>query len=101
MGNQPSKDSKSGSRPSLDVPGPNLDSYPSLGKSDTKESSRSFRGLRSKIPGAGKSDSPRASVSNLSEVSSPEDGPTEKEKDKMDGIGPGSGKSRTDSGTKW
>jgi serine/threonine-protein phosphatase PP1 catalytic subunit len=43
----------------------NLQSYPSFSKADTKESTRSFRGLRSKIPG-GKTDSPRNSVSNLS-----------------------------------
>lgn len=52
MGNQGSKpDSGSGDGP--------LQSYPSFSRSDTKDSSRSFRALRSKIPGAsGKSDSP-------------------------------------------
>ncbi|KAI0186303.1 calcineurin-like phosphoesterase [Xylaria flabelliformis] len=39
-----------------------LQSYPSFGKSDTKESSRSFKALRSKIPGSGKTDSPRNST---------------------------------------
>ncbi|KOS18939.1 Serine/threonine-protein phosphatase PP-Z [Escovopsis weberi] len=38
-----------------------LQAYPSFGKSDTKDSSRSLRALRSKIPGGGK-DSPRNSV---------------------------------------
>ena len=68
MGNQSSKEggsSKSGSSPSY---GDALQSYPSLSKSDTKESSRSFRSLRSKIPGSSsKSDSPRAS-SNLANI---------------------------------
>ena len=41
-----------------------LSAYPAMGKSDTKESSRSFRGvIRSKIPGSGgKSESPRPSL---------------------------------------
>lgn len=39
-----------------------LESYPSFSKSDTKESSRSFRGsIRSKIPGSAKIESPRNS----------------------------------------
>ena len=70
MGNQPSKDSngafsskssaaaglseRSGSDP--------LQSYPSFSRSDTKDSSRSFRSLRSKIPGSGRTDSPRNSA---------------------------------------
>jgi serine/threonine-protein phosphatase PP1 catalytic subunit len=69
MGQQPSKSSdgsrtpKNASSTSLDKSGSEtLQSYPSFSKSDTKESSRSFRGLRSKIPGA-KSDSPRSSFS--------------------------------------
>ncbi|KAH0537928.1 hypothetical protein FGG08_005410 [Glutinoglossum americanum] len=48
--------------------GEGFDSYPSFGKSDTKESTRSIRSLRSKIPGSGKpdkTDSPRASSSAL------------------------------------
>ena len=56
MGNQPSK-SKDGDA---------LQSYPSFSKSETKESSRSFRGtIKSKIPGAisSKLDSPRPSLS--------------------------------------
>lgn len=65
MGQQPSKGNgtpRNASSTSLDKSGDNLQSYPSFGKSDTKESSRSFRGLRSKIPGA-RSDSPRNSIS--------------------------------------
>jgi serine/threonine-protein phosphatase PP1 catalytic subunit len=63
MGNQNSKEggpsrsgSVSGDRPE------NLQSYPSFSRSDTKESSRSFKSLRSKIPGSGKTDSPRNSA---------------------------------------
>ncbi|KAI0425377.1 serine/threonine-protein phosphatase PP-Z [Xylaria sp. FL1042] len=63
MGNQNSKESggpkgSAGATAATD----GLQSYPSLGKSDTKESSRSFKALRSKIPGGGKTDSPRSST---------------------------------------
>ena len=72
MGQQPSK-SRDGlktptnnSSTSLDKSGDTLQSYPSFSKSDTKESSRSFRGsIRSKIPGSSKTDSPRTSLSNI------------------------------------
>jgi serine/threonine-protein phosphatase PP1 catalytic subunit len=72
MGNQPSKGSgtstpKGGaSQTSLNKDLDNLQSYPSFSKSDTKESNRSFRGLRSKIPGSGRTESPRNSASGLS-----------------------------------
>ncbi|EMC94568.1 hypothetical protein BAUCODRAFT_552311 [Baudoinia panamericana UAMH 10762] len=66
MGNQPSKDGRSNGSQTPTGSGPNLDSYPSFSKSDTKESMRSFRtALRTKIPGVKSSDSPRASSSNL------------------------------------
>ncbi|KAH7413110.1 serine/threonine-protein phosphatase-like protein PP-Z [Cadophora sp. MPI-SDFR-AT-0126] len=71
MGNQSSKGSGAStpkgnqSTTSLDRGADNLSSYPSFSKADTKESTRSFRGLRSKIPGS-KTDSPRNSTSNLS-----------------------------------
>ncbi|KAL8963848.1 MAG: hypothetical protein Q9183_004906, partial [Haloplaca sp. 2 TL-2023] len=70
MGQQQSKDGsktpKNQSSTSLDRLGDGLQSYPSFSKSDTKESSRSFRGtIRSKIPGGSKSESPRASLSNI------------------------------------
>lgn len=72
MGNQNSKGSGSStpkgsaSQTSLDKSTDPLQSYPSFTKADTKESSRSIRGaLRSKIPGS-KTDSPRNSVSGLS-----------------------------------
>lgn len=66
MGNQPSKSGSGASTPKHN--GSNnslpdgLQSYPSFSKSDTKESSRSFRSLRSKIPGT-KTESPRNSTS--------------------------------------
>ncbi|KAJ5156226.1 hypothetical protein N7492_009029 [Penicillium capsulatum] len=48
-----------------------LQSYPSFSKSDTKESLRSFRGsIRSKIPGARSTDSPRGSTTALSQTDS-------------------------------
>ncbi|KAL8907752.1 MAG: hypothetical protein Q9207_001235 [Kuettlingeria erythrocarpa] len=72
MGQQQSKDGsktpKNQSSTSLDRLSDGLQSYPSFSKSDTKESSRSFRGLRSKIPSNSKSDkseSPQASLSNI------------------------------------
>ncbi|KAI1081905.1 Metallo-dependent phosphatase-like protein [Whalleya microplaca] len=65
MGNQNSKEG-GGSRGSASGPTndrvDNLQSYPSFGKSDTKESSRSLKALRSKIPGGVKTDSPRSSA---------------------------------------
>lgn len=71
MGQQPSKDRegsktpRSASSTSLDRSlGDKLQAYPSFSKSETQGSSRSFRGsIRSKIPGASKSDSPRSSFS--------------------------------------
>ncbi|KAL8861276.1 MAG: hypothetical protein Q9198_010540, partial [Flavoplaca austrocitrina] len=71
MGQQQSKDGsktpKDSSSTSLDRLGDGLQSYPSFSKSDTKESSRSFRSIRSKIPGSSKdkSDSPRPSLSAI------------------------------------
>ncbi|KAF7549254.1 hypothetical protein G7046_g8413 [Stylonectria norvegica] len=64
MGSQNSKEGGSSSKGSGssgagDAP---LQSYPSFSRSDTKDSSRSFRSLRSKIPGGGKTDSPRSSA---------------------------------------
>lgn len=70
MGNQSSRESGStgskgsgskgsGGAGAVDAP---LQSYPSFSRSDTKDSTRSFRGLRSKIPGSGKTDSPRNSA---------------------------------------
>ncbi|KAL8937362.1 MAG: hypothetical protein Q9211_003724 [Gyalolechia sp. 1 TL-2023] len=72
MGQQLSKDGsktpRNQSSTSLDRLSDGLQSYPSMSRSDTKESSRSFRGtIRSKIPGSKseKSESPRASLSNI------------------------------------
>jgi serine/threonine-protein phosphatase PP1 catalytic subunit len=63
MGQQPSK-IKDGEK--ANGGGDTLQTYPSMSKSDTKESARSFRGaIRSKIPGNNKIDSPRTSLSNI------------------------------------
>lgn len=59
MGNSSSKDAGASSKNRGDD---DFKSYPSFSKSDTKDSSRSFRGLRSKIPGSSKTDSPRNST---------------------------------------
>ncbi|QIW97896.1 hypothetical protein AMS68_003414 [Peltaster fructicola] len=75
MGNQPSKDGKnsSGSQTPTGA-GPNLDSYPSFSKSETKDSMKSFRSaLRTKIPGTRSADSPRASSTALNSEPSLED----------------------------
>jgi serine/threonine-protein phosphatase PP1 catalytic subunit len=61
MGNQASK-GKEGKGSGSD----NIESLPSFGRSDTKESIKSIRGsIRSKIPGSAKTDSPRNSSSGL------------------------------------
>ena len=73
MGQQPSKIKEGGSKtpngdssttpPDRSGSNDGLQAYPSMSKSETKESSRSFRGvIRSKIPGSGKSESPRPSL---------------------------------------
>ncbi len=61
MGNQNSKEGGSSSSKGP-IGSPEFQSYPSFSRSDTKDSSRSFRSLRSKIPGGGKTDSPRNSA---------------------------------------
>lgn len=62
MGNSGSKEGGTAKGSGAPSYGDALQSYPSLSKSDTKESSRSFRSLRSKIPGSSRSaDSPRSS----------------------------------------
>ncbi|KAI9690595.1 MAG: hypothetical protein M1820_009990 [Bogoriella megaspora] len=70
MGNQPSKGERANGGRSTPVGnGPNLDAqqYPSFSRSDTKESSKSFKGIRSKIVGSNKAeDSPRSSTYALS-----------------------------------
>ncbi|CAK7273659.1 serine/threonine protein phosphatase Pzh1 [Sporothrix epigloea] len=60
MGNQSSRESGAASSKSAGSDG--LQSYPSFSRSDTKESTRSFKTLRSKIPGSGKNESPRSST---------------------------------------
>jgi len=66
MGNQQSKDDGTSGSRTPTGPGPALGSYPSFSKSDTKESTRSFRSaIRTKIPGTKSSDSPRTSSSAI------------------------------------
>ncbi len=60
MGNQNSKDAGAASKAGNGEEA--LQSYPSFSRSDTRDSSRSFRSLRSKIPGSTKTDSPRSSA---------------------------------------
>ena len=68
MGNQPSKDGKASGTQTPTGPGPSLDSYPSFSKSDTRESTRSFKAaLRTKIPGARNTESPKSSSAALVE----------------------------------
>ncbi|RDA92907.1 hypothetical protein CP533_3882, partial [Ophiocordyceps camponoti-saundersi (nom. inval.)] len=63
MGNQASKDGGgSSTKGSASAGEGHFQSYPSFSRSDTRESSRSFRSLRSKIPGGVKTDSPRNSA---------------------------------------
>ncbi|PHH68282.1 hypothetical protein CDD80_113 [Ophiocordyceps camponoti-rufipedis] len=63
MGNHASKDGGgSPAKGSASASEGHFQSYPSFSRSDTKESSRSFRSLRSKIPGGAKTDSPRNST---------------------------------------
>lgn len=69
MGQGSSKDSKnsSGSQTPTGA-GPDLSSYPSFSKSDTRESSRSLRtALRTKIPSNRLTDSPRSSTAALAD----------------------------------
>ncbi|RDA88841.1 hypothetical protein CP532_5436, partial [Ophiocordyceps camponoti-leonardi (nom. inval.)] len=77
MGNQASKDGGgSSTKGSASAGEGHFQSYPSFSRSDTRESSRSFRSLRSKIPGGVKSDSPRNSA-----VLSNNDAPVDKAAD--------------------
>ncbi|AEO66113.1 uncharacterized protein THITE_2113956 [Thermothielavioides terrestris NRRL 8126] len=62
MGNQASKDAGAASSKTAGNGEEAFQSYPSFSRSDTKGSSRSFRSLRSKIPGSAKTDSPRGSA---------------------------------------
>lgn len=73
MGNQPSsnktKGERSGSGSGVDGLPLQREQYRSFERSDTRESTRSFRNsIRSKIPGSGKNDSPRNSISNVNDV---------------------------------
>ena len=89
MGNQASKEGGSSSSKGA-LGSPDLQSYPSFSRSDTKESSRSFRSLRSKIPGTGKTDSPRNST-----IISNGNGDASADKSDVASVRSGKGKSRT------
>ena len=70
MGNQPSSEKKAkGEKGGADGVPLGREYYRSFERSDTKDSTRSLRtSLRNKIPGTGKTDSPRNSVANLTDA---------------------------------
>jgi serine/threonine-protein phosphatase PP1 catalytic subunit len=70
MGNQPSSNKKEkGEKGGADGVPLGREYYRSFERSDTKDSTRSLRNsLRNKIPGTGKTDSPRNSVANLNDA---------------------------------
>ncbi|KAJ4992708.1 Serine/threonine-protein phosphatase PP-Z [Stagonosporopsis vannaccii] len=88
MGNQPSSEKgKKGEKGADGVP-LGREYYRSFERSDTQGSTRSLRNsIRNKIPGTGKTDSPRNSVSNLSEI-------TNGKSDKTDAVSLKSEKSK-------
>jgi len=68
MGNQQSSSKKDKGEKGADGVPLGREYYRSFERSDTKDSARSIRtSLRNKIPGGGKTDSPRASMANLNE----------------------------------
>ncbi|KAF2735158.1 serine/threonine-protein phosphatase PP-Z [Polyplosphaeria fusca] len=69
MGNQQSSSKKDkGEKGSGDGVSLEQDQYRSFERADTKESTRSFRNsIKNKIPGSGKTDSPRNSTANLAD----------------------------------
>lgn len=75
MGNQPSSNKKDkGEKGGSDGVPLGREYYRSFERSDTKDSTRSLRNsLRNKIPGSGKTDSPRNSVANLNDTSAKPD----------------------------
>ncbi|KAL6712361.1 serine/threonine protein phosphatase Pzh1 [Coniothyrium glycines] len=70
MGNQPSSEKKGkGEKGGADGVPLGREYYRSMERSDTQGSTRSLRSsIRNKIPGSGKTDSPRASVANLGDA---------------------------------
>ncbi|KAF2021785.1 serine/threonine-protein phosphatase PP-Z [Aaosphaeria arxii CBS 175.79] len=70
MGNQPSSNRKEkGDKAGPDGLSLEREQYRSFERADTKESTRSIRSsIRSKIPGSGKTDSPRNSVANIGDT---------------------------------
>ncbi|KAK4128885.1 phosphoprotein phosphatase PPZ [Parathielavia appendiculata] len=96
MGNQSSKDAGAASSKPAGSHDDVLQSYPSFSRSDTRDSSRSFRSLRSKIPGSGKTDSPRSSAM-LSNGDAPERSDAASVKSGRSGKQPQSRVNRSDS----
>lgn len=96
MGNQASKDAGAASSKASGNGEGGLQSYPSFSRSDTRESSRSFRSLRSKIPGSAKTDSPRGSTI-LANGEAPESSDVASVKSGKSGRSPQSRAHRSDS----
>lgn len=96
MGNQNSKDAGVASSKAAGNGDESLQSYPSFSRSDTRDSSRSFRSLRSKIPGSTKTDSPRSSAI-LANGDLPEKSDAASVKSGRSGKSPHSRANRTDS----
>ncbi|KAL2200029.1 Metallo-dependent phosphatase-like protein [Corynascus similis CBS 632.67] len=96
MGNSNSKDSGAASKGTGNGDD-GLQSYPSFSRSDTRESSRSFRSLRSKIPGSSKTESPRNSAAGLTNGDTPERSDAASVKSGRSGRSPHSRVSRSDS----
>jgi serine/threonine-protein phosphatase PP1 catalytic subunit len=68
MGNQQSSSKKDKSEKGGDGVSLEREQYRSFERADTKESTRSFRNsIKSKIPGSGKTDSPRNSLANIAD----------------------------------
>jgi serine/threonine-protein phosphatase PP1 catalytic subunit len=93
MGNQPSSEKKGKGEKGADGVPLGREYYRSFERSDTKDSTRSIRNsLRNKIPGTGKTDSPRNSVANLNDANG--------KPDRSDAVSTRSDKSRGGRGSR-
>lgn len=97
MGNQPSSEKgKKGEKGADGVP-MGREYYRSFERSDTQGSTRSLRNsIRNKIPGTGKTDSPRNSVSNVSEITNGVDAVSLKSEKSKGGRGSRRGSTASD-----
>ncbi|KAG9200824.1 hypothetical protein G6514_006680 [Epicoccum nigrum] len=97
MGNQPSSEKgKKGEKGADGVP-MGREYYRSFERSDTQGSTRSLRNsIRNKIPGTGKTDSPRNSVSNMSEITNGVDAVSLKSEKSKGGRGSRRGSTASD-----